>query len=371
MFAGLAIAIAEEGTFSVRVDASGQRTNGSSFARIGFTDFSIGEELLQFTGNMTNRTEASTTNVLADSLMVVVEGIALADGVFAVSASLSTTGGVILCESTCVPRPATAYDPTWFTLSFDGVALERSGQDGPYLVGPVHALDVSNDYRRVGLSGVYTTASYSASAFAAADTDWDGLSDGTETALGTDPSVADTDGDGISDYDELNRDGDPSDYAAGIDLNPAVADTDGDGLLDGEEVLLLGSNPLLPDTDGDEMPDGWEVNNGLNPLLNDASGNEDGDQLSNYQEWIAGTSPTNGNSTFRIDDITIFTNEFSPVIYWQSVSGRYYSVHSKSNLTDVSWVTNQSRRFGQGGMLSYTNLNAEQTHYYRISVENK
>jgi hypothetical protein len=158
-------------------------------------------------------------------------------------------------------------------------------------------------------------------------------------------------------------------------------DSDHDGLSDYAEQMYNGSGDYdprgtdtdinNPDTDGDEMTDGWEVNNGLNPLLNDASGNGDGDQLSNYQEWIAGTSPTNGNSTFRIDGIAIVTNEFSPVIYWQSVSGRYYSVHSKSNLTDVSWDTNQSRRFSQGGMLSYTNLNAAQTHFYRISVENE
>ncbi|HEX6286866.1 MAG TPA: hypothetical protein VFZ80_05230, partial [Acidimicrobiia bacterium] len=58
------------------------------------------------------------------------------------------------------------------------------------------------------------------------DSDDDGLTDGEEIAIGTDPFDPDTDGDGLSDGDEVNVHGtDP--------LNP---DTDGDGLSDGDEV---------------------------------------------------------------------------------------------------------------------------------------
>ena len=35
------------------------------------------------------------------------------------------------------------------------------------------------------------------------------------------------------------------------------------------------TNPENPDTDGDGMPDGWEVQNNLNPLMNDAAGDPD------------------------------------------------------------------------------------------------
>lgn len=47
--------------------------------------------------------------------------------------------------------------------------------------------------------------------------------------------------------------------------NPAGSDDDGDGLSNGEEDDL-GTNPLLLDTDGDGTPDGLEVEKGLNPL---------------------------------------------------------------------------------------------------------
>ncbi|MDA8954320.1 hypothetical protein N9H90_11225, partial [Pseudomonadales bacterium] len=42
---------------------------------------------------------------------------------------------------------------------------------------------------------------------------------------------------------------------------------DGDGLSDGEEISLS-TNPLVADSDGDTMPDGEEVDEGLDP--NDA-----------------------------------------------------------------------------------------------------
>ncbi len=56
------------------------------------------------------------------------------------------------------------------------------------------------------------------------DSDGDGLSDETETALGTSPDNADTDGDGLDDGNELD-----------LGTDPTEEDTDGDGYTDGEE----------------------------------------------------------------------------------------------------------------------------------------
>ena len=65
------------------------------------------------------------------------------------------------------------------------------------------------------------------------DTDGDGLMDGIEVALGSDPNETDTDGDGLPDGDEVLV----------HETNPANSDTDGDGVADGVE-LSSGSNPL-------------------------------------------------------------------------------------------------------------------------------
>ena len=53
-------------------------------------------------------------------------------------------------------------------------------------------------------------------------------------------------------------------------------DTNGDGLTAWEE-RFLGTNDNNPDTDNDGIPDIWEYVHGLNPLVNDASADPDGD----------------------------------------------------------------------------------------------
>ncbi|MFN3203019.1 MAG: OmpA family protein [Bradymonadia bacterium] len=114
------------------------------------------------------------------------------------------------------------------------------------------------------------------------DSDDDGLLDGVEDANDngatdadeTDPNNADTDDGGVSDGLEVLFNGtDPLDPAD--DLADAPRDRDGDGLTDGEEIIL-GTDPDNPDTDGDGILDGREVNgqNPTNPL--DADSDDDG-----------------------------------------------------------------------------------------------
>ncbi len=88
---------------------------------------------------------------------------------------------------------------------------------------------------------------------AGCDTDGDGLSNGEEKDLGTDPDLADTDGDGVDDGEEVEDGTDP--------LDP---DADGDGLDDGQEKEA-GTDPELADTDGDGYDDGDEVAEGSDP----------------------------------------------------------------------------------------------------------
>ena len=118
------------------------------------------------------------------------------------------------------------------------------------------------------------------------DSDDDGLTDGEEDALGTDPFDPDTDDDGLTDGDEVEIHGtDPLDpdtdddglndgdeIAAGTD--PFDSDTDDDGLTDGDEVHVYGTDPLDPDTDDDGLIDGLEVSLGLDPL--DPDSDDDG-----------------------------------------------------------------------------------------------
>lgn len=81
-----------------------------------------------------------------------------------------------------------------------------------------------------------------------ADEDRDGLLNGDETKLGTDPRKADSDGDGLKDGDEVKR----------YKTDPLKRDSDGDGLNDGDEVTDLKTDPTKKDTDGDGATDGDE-----------------------------------------------------------------------------------------------------------------
>jgi subtilisin family serine protease/outer membrane protein assembly factor BamB len=67
-------------------------------------------------------------------------------------------------------------------------------------------------------------------------------------------------------------------------------DSDNDGLVDGVEDYI-GTNPLDSDTDNDGMPDGWEDQYGLDPLINDADEDSDGDRFSNIKEYQKNTNP--------------------------------------------------------------------------------
>ncbi len=108
----------------------------------------------------------------------------------------------------------------------------------------------------------------------------DGLTIKYSIGTCTDPTKTDTDDDGLSDSDETLL----------YNTNARVADTDGDGIPDGIEVSI-GTDPNSVDTDEDGMPDGWEVYYELNPLVDDSALDLDNDGLSNYSEYAAGTNP--------------------------------------------------------------------------------
>jgi hypothetical protein len=134
------------------------------------------------------------------------------------------------------------------------------------------------------------------------DSDDDGLTDGEEVVLGTDPFDPDTDDDGLTDGEEVEVHGtDPLDpdtdddgltdgdeIAAGTD--PFDPDTDDDGLTDGDEVHVHGTDPLDPDTDDDGLPDGTEVALGTDPLDPDTDddGIPDGSDSEFLQAAVSG-----------------------------------------------------------------------------------
>jgi uncharacterized protein YkwD len=104
------------------------------------------------------------------------------------------------------------------------------------------------------------------------DTDTDGLNDDVDNC----PDAANG--------DQLDTDGDGQGDACDND-------DDNDGLDDGAETGTHGTNPLKADTDNDGMDDLYEVNNGLDPTIDDAALDKDGDGIGNLQEFLDGSDP--------------------------------------------------------------------------------
>ena len=94
------------------------------------------------------------------------------------------------------------------------------------------------------------------------------------------------------------------------------------------------------DSDGDGMPDAYEnlypsILDPNNPA--DASQDPDGDGLSNLQEYLAGTDPTDPNSTLRILSIDNLGGNQVRLIFF-AVANRTYTVEYKNALTGASWL---------------------------------
>ena len=97
-----------------------------------------------------------------------------------------------------------------------------------------------------------------------------------------------------------------------LSTDPSNSDSDADSLLDGYEVNTTNTNPLLADSDTDTLPDWWEVANALNPNsstgTDGASGDPDTDTFTNKQEFEGQSNPLSATSvpanravTFSID----------------------------------------------------------------------
>ncbi|MCK5573388.1 MAG: OmpA family protein [Bacteroidetes bacterium] len=159
------------------------------------------------------------------------------------------------------------------------------------------------------------------------DDDFDGLTNGEEAKLGTNPNNPDTDRDGLRDGEEvkrygtdpLNPDTDSDGLTDGVEVrtyktDPKVADTDGDGLNDGDEVRLHGSSPLKVDTDADGLKDGAEVTvhltNPSNPDT-DSDALNDGDEV-NVHRTDPKNPDTDGGTARDGVEVTRGTNPLDP-----------------------------------------------------------
>jgi hypothetical protein len=120
-----------------------------------------------------------------------------------------------------------------------------------------------------------------------------------------------------------------------------------------EENNPLAESPL--DADGDGMLDEWEVGHfgSTNAPDGIATNDPDFDGMPNYDEFTAGTDPTNSNSVFWVD-VSLSNNDVLIEFFGVDASAyggsyeRYYSLENATNLAG-----------GWSGVSDYTNLPGE------------
>jgi hypothetical protein len=93
----------------------------------------------------------------------------------------------------------------------------------------------------------------------------------------------------------------------------------------------------------------------------------DGDGMNNWQEWKAGTNPTNAASLLWVASPS--NSVFGITLTWQSVNTRTYYLQSSTNLPAFTSI--QSNLVGQTGSTSYTDITATNggPYFYRVGVQ--
>ncbi len=128
------------------------------------------------------------------------------------------------------------------------------------------------------------------------------------------------------------------------------------------------------DADNDGVPDSWErYYFGSLPPVNGTT-DRDGDGVKDWQEWVAGTSPTNRLDFFKISGARL--GQVNPwlevpamVMDWRSVTDRTYTIYYTTNVASgpVVWSLFDQVQ-GTGGTISYTNDWPDPLDIYMLGV---
>jgi hypothetical protein len=118
------------------------------------------------------------------------------------------------------------------------------------------------------------------------------------------------------------------------------------------------------DNDADGMADDWETLYSLT----DPAGDEDGDGLTNLSEFIAGTSPRDSSSAFRI--MKVERTGDNCAVTWNSVKGRTYKLYASSDpAAPMPWsLLNQYAGTGVA-LTGNENSAGAAPRFYRLTAE--
>ncbi len=119
-------------------------------------------------------------------------------------------------------------------------------------------------------------------------------------------------------------------------INPFSFDATptGDFAIEGA-VFTVGSGGPTGDSDNDGLPDWWEKFY-FGDLTRDGTEDFDGDGMSDYEEFLAGTNPADANSALKIIP-PMLVNESGVTVNWAAALERIYRLEQRSIAGSGAW----------------------------------
>ena len=99
------------------------------------------------------------------------------------------------------------------------------------------------------------------------------------------------------------------------------------------------------------------------------NGDSDADGMMDWREFVAGTCATNPFDFLQIIGCEGYDTNGQIVIYWDSASGKWYTVYLTTNLLG-KW-TNVYETLGNGGRKCFTNNGVPAPVFLRLGVESQ